>query len=428
MKNTMKILNPVSIARLFIVLGMGFVSVACEQEMQNAHGVHHDDHAGEAVDHARGEHGGKLFRDGDFRLELLLSEAGIAPEYRAWTSYMGEPLPPAEVQLEVSLARLSDNPDDRFETVHFSADSDMLRGDRVIDEPHSFTVLVKAAYLGKKYQWQYENIEGRTRIESAVADALEIKTLVAGPVVLQKTIDVYGRIKADTERQRNVSARFPGVVKSVLVSVGDTVKRGQVLATVESNASLKLYNIKAPIKGVITQRMISAGEQTTADKLFVITDTSSVWVDLSVYPLQQSMVKQGDLVSFSVTGKGETYQEKISMINVVAENNLSLTARLEMDNADGKLLPGSYVSAKIKIDEAPVLLAVKRSALQTFRNFTVVYARVGDQYEVRMLTLGQQDDEWVEVLSGLKAGTTYVSENSYVIKADIEKAGAAHAH
>ena len=84
----------------------------------------------------------------------------------------------------------------------------------------------------------------------------------------------------------------------------------------------------------------------------------------------------------------------------------------------------------IVVDEVEhaVPLAVKRTGLQTFRDFTVVYAQIGDEYEVRMLELGRQDDEWIEVLGGLEAGTRYVTTNSYLVKADIEKAGAVHEH
>ncbi|VAW68589.1 Probable Co/Zn/Cd efflux system membrane fusion protein, partial [hydrothermal vent metagenome] len=54
--------------------------------------------------------------------------------------------------------------------------------------------------------------------------------------------------------------------------------------------------------------------------------------------------------------------------------------------------------------------------------------QTGEEYEVRMLELGRHDDKWVEVSGGLETGTRYVSENSYVIKADIEKSGASHDH
>jgi cobalt-zinc-cadmium efflux system membrane fusion protein len=86
------------------------------------------------------------------------------------------------------------------------------------------------------------------------------------------------------------------------------------------------------------------------------------------------------------------------------------------------------VSAEVTVDAREVPLAVRESSLQRFRDFTVVFAKVGDTYEVRMLELGQRDGEWAEVLGGLKPGTPYVTEQSYLIRADIEKSGASHDH
>ena len=86
------------------------------------------------------------------------------------------------------------------------------------------------------------------------------------------------------------------------------------------------------------------------------------------------------------------------------------------------------VKGDVLVKEKEVPLAVKNSALQRFRDFTVVFAKYGDTYEVRMLELGVSDDINVEVLSGLKPGTEYVTENSFLIKADIEKSGASHDH
>jgi cobalt-zinc-cadmium efflux system membrane fusion protein len=57
-----------------------------------------------------------------------------------------------------------------------------------------------------------------------------------------------------------------------------------------------------------------------------------------------------------------------------------------------------------------------------------VFARFDDTYEVRMLDLGRQNRDWAEVLGGIEPGTSYVTQNSYLIKADIEKSGASHDH
>ena len=119
---------------------------------------------------------------------------------------------------------------------------------------------------------------------------------------------------------------------------------------------------------------------------------------------------------------------EIEMLSPVAGSNQSVTARVRLDNTEGLLAAGMYLTGEIEIAQYDVPLAVKRSGLQAFRDFTVVYAQIGDEYEVRMLDLGRQDEVWVEVLGGLDVGATYVTTNSYVIKADIEKSGASHDH
>ena len=86
------------------------------------------------------------------------------------------------------------------------------------------------------------------------------------------------------------------------------------------------------------------------------------------------------------------------------------------------------ITGKVVVNERQVPLAVKNNALQRFRDFDVVFAKVGNTYEVRMLELGASDGEWTEVKSGLELGETYVTNNSFLVKADIEKAGASHDH
>lgn len=383
------------------------------------------DSEGEAAEVVeKGPHNGRLLKDGNFTLELAIFETGVPPEFRAWATQAGTVLSPEEVKLNIKLTRLGGKVDD----INFAPQGDALRGDTVIYEPHSFTVTINATHAGKTHTWQYDNFEGRTRIETAVARALEIETMVAGPKVLQETITVYGEIKANSEQTRNISARFDGVIKSVSSSIGDRVRKGQKLATVESNESLKLYNITAPISGVVTQRNANAGEQTSGRQLFSVMDSSTVWVDLSLFPGNRKRVKVGAPVTIVDMAGDKSITGKISRIDVLSQANQSVNARVVLDNSKGLLLPGSFVTAQIEVAKHPVPLAVKRSGLQAFRDFTVVYAQIGEEYEVRMLELGLQAGEWAEVLGGLEPGTRYVSENSYVIKADIEKSGASHDH
>ena len=239
---------------------------------------------------------------------------------------------------------------------------------------------------------------------------------------------MYGRVEPNRERVRHVSARFGGVIESVAVSSGDTVIKGQTLATVESNESLKSYAITAPIGGIVSERFANPGEQTGGRSLFTVMDTASVWAELAVFPSARARVRLGADVIVRATSDTAAIEGVIARISPVAESNQAVTARVVLDNADGALVPGMYVTADIQIAEHAAALAVKREGLQSFRDFTVVYAQIGDDYEVRMLELGRQDAERVEVLSGLVPGTRYVTTNSYLVKADIEKSGASHDH
>jgi cobalt-zinc-cadmium efflux system membrane fusion protein len=120
---------------------------------------------------------------------------------------------------------------------------------------------------------------------------------------------------------------------------------------------------------------------------------------------------------------------RISRIAPLAvHGSQSVRARMVIDNASGQLRPGQFVTGRIVIAETTVPLAVDKTALQRFRDFDVVFEQVGEIYEVRMLELGRADAQRVQVLGGLTEGARYVTANSYLIKADIEKSGASHDH
>jgi len=376
-----------------------------------------------AGDYERGPNNGRMLRDGDFAIELAIFETGVPPEFRAWATDDGEAIGPSDVDLTVTLTRLGAE-----DEIRFNAQGDYLRGNQTVYEPHSFLVTVEANRNGASHQWQYESFEGRTQIAPDMAAAFGIETMIAGPATLAETITAYGTIVPNPERVREVSARFDGAIQSVDVALGQMVNRGQRLASVESNESLQSYAITAPISGLVMERAANAGEQTNGRRLFTIVDTSNVWAEIAIFPSNRVRVAVGSDVEITPATGGGGIMASITNLSPIANANQSITARVPLDNSDGRWALGTFVNALIKVAEITVPLAVKRSGLQSFRDFTVVYAQIGDEYEVRMLELGRQDDEWIEVLGGLRPGTRYVTENSYVLKADVEKSGASHDH
>jgi cobalt-zinc-cadmium efflux system membrane fusion protein len=326
--------------------------------------------------------------------------------------------------LTVELARLGG----RVDRIDFTTQNDFLRGTAVVREPHSFDVTVVARHAGREHRFEYESYEGRTTIAADVARAAGIATATAGPGTISDELLLYGSIAPDATRVRAVHARFPGVIRNVNRNVGDAVRAGETLATIESNESLQTYAVLAPIAGILTARHAAPGEQTDADALFEIADFSSVWAELDVFSRDRARSRTG--LAVAVTGdNGAAAAGSVDYLAPTGNRaSQSVTARVVLDNADGRWTPGQFVEGRVTIGTAPVANAVPLAALQRFREFDVVFAQVGEAYEVRMLTLGRRDARFVEVLDGLEPGTAYVIDNSYLIKADIEKSGASHDH
>ncbi|MDT0499217.1 efflux RND transporter periplasmic adaptor subunit [Algiphilus sp. W345] len=381
------------------------------------------------ADYERGPHRGRMLRDGDFALELQIFEDGVPPEYHAYLYRDDQALPPDAAKVTVELTRLGDRID-RFE---FEPRGDYLLGDGTVVEPHSFSVAVSAIENGKTHRWAFDSFEGRVTILEPIARDAGIGTEIAGPATIADTLLLNGRVVPNEERVARVGARYPGLIRSVAKTVGDSVSPGDTLASVESNDSLQRYAVTAPVAGIVIERHANAGEVAGEEPLFVVADYRSLWVELSLFPRDLARVQAGLPVRLrSVDGELET-QGTISRV-APAEGEAHgmpsgiYNARVVLDNAEGRWMPGMFVQGAVQIGETPVPLAVKRSGLQGFRDFTVVFEQIGETYEVRMLELGRQDETWVEVLGGLQAGARYVTDNSYLIKADIEKSGASHDH
>jgi membrane fusion protein, heavy metal efflux system len=373
---------------------------------------------------AKGPNNGRILADGPFAIELAIFETGVPPEYHAWPTLDGKPVPLEAVDLKVELHRLG-NKIDRFT---FTPNGEYLRGSGVVHEPHSFTVNVAATYNGQSHQWSFDSFEGRTSIAPEIADAAGIKVETAGPATLVETVSLYGRIVAADSHRRDVSARFPGVIRSVRKRPGDTVRKGDALAVIESNESLETYTVTAPIGGIVTERNANEGEQTAERALFTIVDPNVVWAELGVFQRDRARVRPGATVSVKATDSDVAITGRVDRVDVQAGANQMVTARVTLDNPQGELLVGSFVTAEVAVAKHDVPLAVKTSGLQPFRDFTVVFERIENTYEVRMLELGKRYGEWVEVLGGLEPGAQYVVENSYVVAADIGKSGASHDH
>jgi cobalt-zinc-cadmium efflux system membrane fusion protein len=378
-----------------------------------------------AADYERGPHRGRMLRDGDFAVEVTIFEDGAPPEYRVYAYQNDRPLPPGEVQLSITLTRLGGGTDQ----FSFAPQDDFLRGDGVVTEPHSFDVAVRAVHAGATHDWAYQSYEGRTTIAAAQAEAAGIHVEPAGAARLEETIALSGRVELQPQGRADVTAWYPGRIVAMTKAIGERVRRGETLAQVTSSESLQTYSIPSPISGVVMARNANVGDVAGAEPIYVIADATQVHAEFYVYPRDAERLRAGQPVTVRNLGGEHAVRATIEAILPTADMmTQTIVAHVDLPNADGAWRPGQAVEgqAVVATHEAP--LAVRTRALQRFRDFTVVYARVGETYEVRMLELGRRTPEWTEVLGGLAPGEVYVSDNAFLIRADVEKSGASHDH
>jgi cobalt-zinc-cadmium efflux system membrane fusion protein len=407
------------VAGVWAILGSGPSSAAGDHE-------HHgeEEHAEEA-DMERGPHGGRLLRDGAFSVELQIFEDGVAPQFRLYGYREGQPIDSQTLNAEVALTRLGG----RVDRFAFTPQGEFLQGQGVVEEPHSFDVAVSVRSGAQAHTWKYPSYESRVKIPAAAARAAGVMVAEAGPVRIAETLLLYGSIIPDERRVRSVGARFPGVAREVRVNLGDRVRAGAILAVVESNESLETYPVPAPISGVIISRMVNPGEKAGDAALFTVADLSVVIAELAVFRRDLPKIRVGQSVRVKSDDGAIQAEGTVTFISPVGSGeSQSVKLRVTIDNADGLWQPGIFVTGEVQTATAEVPVAVARSALQKLRDFDVVFASVGDTYEPRMLDLGRADREHVEVLSGITAGDSYVVTNSFLIKAEIGKAGAGHDH
>jgi cobalt-zinc-cadmium efflux system membrane fusion protein len=411
--NNMK--NPTTIAALLLLLtstiGTPLIYAADEHA--------HEEEEAEAPE---GSHGGRLLSDGEFEVELTIFEDSAEPEYRAWAYQDGELIQPGQWTLNVQLERLGGETN----ALSFTPDGEFLRSTSAVEEPHSFEVAVNASYQGGSHSWEFDSHEGRIELSTTLADQLGVETAVAGPGLLHQTVLLYGRTTPDPLGVSHVSARFPGMIRSISADLGARVEKGDDLAVIEANNSLQSYTITAPIAGTVIQRHANPGEVAGDQPLLTIADYSRVWADLDVFPSDARAIQVGQSVTIRM---GElSADSSILYLNPGAGESPNVVARVPLDSPDGAWTPGLLVEGDAVIADIPVNLMVDNRALQTVGEERVVFIKVGDAYEARPLELGRGDGRFTEVLEGLAPGSEYVVGNSYLIKADLEKSGASHEH
>ena len=199
------------------------------------------------------------------------------------------------------------------------------------------------------------------------------------------------------------------------------------------NANAYLFS---PIAGTIVRRTVTLGETVSAgdagaDPLFTIVDDSIVWADIAVYKQDIARIRKGAAVALK-TDDGEVLAQSTVafVLPVISEASRTATARVIVDNPDGILRPGQFVTADLSVGAPDSVLRVPESAIQLVEDKPSVFLPVDGGFAPRAILTGAKSGGFVEIRSGLKIGEFIVTEGAFTLKAQLEKDafGDGHGH
>ena len=191
------------------------------------------------------------------------------------------------------------------------------------------------------------------------------------------------------------------------------------------------YELRAPLAGVVVEKHLTVGEsvaESTAS--FTISDMSSVWAEMNVSAPQLPFVRVGSPVTVRATAFDSSAEGRVAYVGaLIGEQTRTAPARVALANPQGVWRPGLFVDVKVLAEESQVPVAVDAKAIQLpDGKESVVFVPTDDGYKAQVVQVGRSDGRLVEIKSGLKAGQPYVRDGSFMLKAEMGKASAEHAH
>ncbi|MCU0123141.1 efflux RND transporter periplasmic adaptor subunit [Pseudomonas vlassakiae] len=343
----------------------------------------------------------------------------------------------------------------------------------------------------------HQEKEGALHLSTAQIESAGIQLTTAGPRELGTAISFPGEIRFDEDRTAHVVPRVPGVVEAVQAELGQSVRRGQVLAVIASqqisdlrseqqaaqrrlelarltfqreqqlwqerisaeqdylqarqalqeaeialaNARHKVaavgpagagnrYELRAPFDAVVVEKHLTVGEVVDeTSNAFTLSDLSRVWATFAVAPRELARVTTGRSVTVSAPDLGAETEGTVNYVgSLLGEQNRAATVRVTLANPSGAWRPGLLVNIGVSVERFKAAVVVPESALQSWEQQTVVFARTDEGFEARPVNTGRRDAGQVEITLGLAAGTQVAAAGSFVLKSELGKASAEHSH
>ncbi len=304
--------------------------------------------------------------------------------------------------------------------------------------------------------------------------------IVSQDSIEDNVLTLSGKIKENEEANAVQSGYFSGRIERLYInSVGETVSQGQLMATIYSpelvaaqqelltavtlrtsqpqlyeavRNKLKLWKLSekqinqieasekikenfpiyASVSGTVSKKLVEQGDYIKQGQpLFSISDLSTVWAVFDVYENQLALIRKGQKINIATNAYPDTkYDAKIVFIDpVLDENTRTVEVRVELNNKEKLFKPGMFVSGTVitkNINKEQKNIVIPASAVLWTGKRSLVYVKTHKSepiFEMREVTIGDQNNKMYTVYSGLQPGEAIVTHGTFTVDAAAQLQG-----
>ncbi|MCF4100882.1 efflux RND transporter periplasmic adaptor subunit [Gillisia sp. M10.2A] len=308
-----------------------------------------------------------------------------------------------------------------------------------------------------------------------------ITSEIVGVGNASKELRLNGKVQVDERNAYSQSTHIPGRIEKLSINfTGEKVRRGQTLAMVYSpelvtaqeellqaasikesqpelfeaakeklknwkigsaqierilanGKAIQRFPIGADVNGIVTEKMVDLGDYVERGMpIYEISDLSKVWVLFDLYESELAWVKEGSKISYTINSlPGETFEGAISFIDPIINSQTRVaTARVEVDNKDGKLKPEMFASGIVKSGVSKTTseeIIIPKSAVLWTGERSVVYIKEDlkgrSSFQLREVILGPALGDSYVVKEGLSTGEEIVTNGTFTVDAAVQLSG-----
>lgn len=206
------------------------------------------------------------------------------------------------------------------------------------------------------------------------------------------------------------------------VKTREKVKDSSMLDVIErSNSLINSAKLKLALMGLSEIQIKELEEKkTVSDNLLIGKKGGTIWMYAQIYEYESNQVQIGQIIN--VTSKslpGKIFGGIIRSIDpVLNPDTRTLRVRAELDNTEGLLKPDMFVNAEININLGKLLSVTKEAILDTGVRQIAFVDKGNGLFEPREVKLGQETDDYYQLLSGLAEGDKIVTSANFLIDSE----------